>query len=85
MIVPITSLFAAFCQIDDPRKARGVRHPYSSILTLTFLGLLCRQTDMAGLQRWAKDHWKTLTDRCAKNVKLVAVRSRDGNDPSHPP
>ena len=62
MTVPITSLFAAFCQIDDPRKARGVRHPYSSILTLTFLGLLCRQTDMAGLQRWAKDHWKTLQE-----------------------
>ena len=27
-----------------------------------FLGLLCRQTDMASLQRWATDHWKTLKD-----------------------
>src|SRR4051794_19662712 len=58
----ITCLFDAFCQIDDPRKARGVRHPYSSLLTLTSLGLLCRQTDMAGLRRWAKDHWKTLQE-----------------------
>ena len=57
---PITCLFDAFCQIDDPRKARGVRHPFSSLLALTFLGLLCRQTDMAGLQRWASDHWETL-------------------------
>jgi transposase len=25
-----------------------------------------------------------LTARCAKGVKLIAVRSRDGNEPSHP-
>ena len=60
MAAPITLLFDALSQIDDPRKARGVRHPYTSLLALTFLGLLCRQTDMAGLQRWAKDHWQTL-------------------------
>src|SRR5918997_3170438 len=60
MTAPLSTLFDAFAQIDDPRKARGVRHPYASMLALTFLGLLCRQTDMAGLQRWAKDHWQTL-------------------------
>jgi hypothetical protein len=60
MTTPIACLFDAFGQIDDPRKARGVRHPFSSILALTFLGLLCRQTDMASLERWAADHWKTL-------------------------
>lgn len=62
MTPPITCLFDAFRQIDDPRNARGVRHPYHSLLALMFLGLLCRQTDMASLQRWAKDHWKTLKD-----------------------
>lgn len=60
MASQIASLFDAFRQIDDPRKARGVRHPYHSLLSLTFLGLLCRQTDMASLQRWAADHWKLL-------------------------
>src|SRR3954451_3179188 len=60
MTPPISCLFDAFCQIDDPRKARGVRHPYTSLLALTFLGLLCRQTDMASLQRWAGDHWRVL-------------------------
>jgi hypothetical protein len=30
------------------------------MLALAFLGLLCRQVDMAGLQRWAQDHWRTL-------------------------
>lgn len=62
MVPPINRLFDAFRQIDDPRKPRGVRHPYSSLLALTFLGLLCRQTDMACLQRWAADHWKTLKE-----------------------
>ena len=60
MTAPLSTLFDAFAQIDDPRKARGVRHPYASMLSLVFLGLLCRQTDMAGLQRWAGDHWRTL-------------------------
>src|SRR3954447_21428829 len=60
MAAPISTLLDAFARIDDPRKARGVRHPYASILALTFLGLLCRQTDMAGLRRWAADHWRTL-------------------------
>lgn len=60
MAVPVTSLVAAFRRIDDPRKRRGVRHPFHSILALTFLGLLCRQTDFAGLERWAKDHWRAL-------------------------
>lgn len=56
----ITSLLDAFAQVDDPRKPRGVRHPFTSILALTFLGLLCRETDFAGIQRWAADHWRTL-------------------------
>jgi hypothetical protein len=60
MAAPLSTLLDAFAQVDDPRKARGVRHPYASMLTLVFLGLLCRQTDMAGLQRWAGDHWRTL-------------------------
>jgi hypothetical protein len=60
MAAPVVSLLEAFQQIADPRKPRGVRHPYTSMLALTFLGLLCRQTDFASLQRWAKDHWRLL-------------------------
>jgi hypothetical protein len=62
MADPIATLFDAFAQIDDPRKRRGVRHPYAALLTLAFLGLLCRQTDLASIQRWAKDHWRTLRE-----------------------
>jgi hypothetical protein len=62
MAAPIATLLDAFSLIDDPRKPRGVRHPYTSLLALSFLGLLCRQTDLASIQRWAKDHWRTLKD-----------------------
>jgi hypothetical protein len=62
MAAPLISLLDAFRQIDDPRKARGIRHPFTSMLTLTFLGLLGRQTDFASLQRWAQDHWRTLKE-----------------------
>jgi len=60
MVDAVPSLLDAFAQIDDPRKPRGVRHPFTSILALAFLGFLCRQTDFACLQRWAADHWGTL-------------------------
>jgi hypothetical protein len=60
MADPLPSLLEAFARIDDPRKPRGVRHPFTSILALAFLGMLCRETDFACLQRWAADHWGTL-------------------------
>src|SRR5262245_25622827 len=60
MAAPLPSLLDAFARIDDPRKPRGVRHPFTSILARTFLGLLCRETDLACLQRWAADHWRAL-------------------------
>ena len=61
MAAPLPSLLDALSRIDDPRRPRGVRHPFTSILALTSLGLLCRETDFAGLQRWAADHWGTLS------------------------
>jgi hypothetical protein len=60
MAPAVTTLLDAFAQVDDPRKPRGVRHPFTSILALAFLGLLCRETDFACLQRWAADHWGAL-------------------------
>jgi len=63
MIEPALSrLGAVFLQLTDPRQARGVRHPYSSIVALVFLGLLARITEMAVLVRWAAVHWKELQE-----------------------
>ena len=60
MAAPLPSSLEALARIDDPRKPRGVRHPFTSILALAFLGLLCRETDFACLRRWAADHWGAL-------------------------
>ena len=62
MILPfaLPPLMAAMSTITDPRHRRGVRHPFSSILALTLLGLVCRINDFAGLQRWAARHWHLL-------------------------
>ena len=37
-------LFECLEQVPDPRRARGVRHPFQAILRLTLLGLVCGQT-----------------------------------------
>lgn len=54
------TLLASFQQVTDPRHRRGVRHPFAGLLALTFLGLVCRQTDFATIARWAKAHWLVL-------------------------
>lgn len=53
----LPSLMACLSELSDPRQPRGVRHPFSAILGLTLLGLVCRVTDFASLQRWAAGHW----------------------------
>ncbi len=54
------SLLAAFARLTDPRRRRGVRHPFAGLLALTFLGMLCRQADFASIARWARAHWAEL-------------------------
>jgi hypothetical protein len=58
----LAQLEAVFSQISDPRDARGVRHPFSGIVSLVFLGLLGRITEMAVVVRWAKVHWEELKE-----------------------
>ena len=58
----LTELGAVFSQVTDPRKARGVRHPFQGIVALVFLGLLARITEMAVLVRWARAHWDELQE-----------------------
>lgn len=56
----LPSLMSFLSEVSDPRQPRGVRHPFSAILGLTLLGLICRMNDFAGLHRWAKAHWHLL-------------------------
>lgn len=56
----LSSLLAALSELTDPRQPRGVRHPFSGILALSLLGLICRIHEFAALQRWAASHWRLL-------------------------
>jgi hypothetical protein len=58
----LTRLAGVFAGISDPRKARGVRHPFQGMVALVFLGLLARITEMAVLVRWATAHWDELQE-----------------------
>lgn len=57
---PADSLLAALQVLSDPRRRRGVRHPFAGLLALTLLGLICRQTDFAAIARWARRYWADL-------------------------
>lgn len=59
-MAPTPTLLDALQSLTDPRCRRGVRHPFAAVLALTFLGLLCRQTDFATIARWARAHWACL-------------------------
>ena len=56
------SLFDCLEQVADPRKARGVRHPFQAILRLTLLGLVCGQTTMAHIALFSRMHWTMLKE-----------------------
>jgi len=86
----LSQLEAVFSEVSDPRKAIGVRHPFSGIVSLVFLGLLGRITEMAVVVRWANVHWDEdhrytkrpgLTEAFASatNAALAVLR------PIHPP
>jgi hypothetical protein len=62
MLLPsyLPSLMSALSQVADPRQRRGVRHPFSGILGLTLVGMVCRVNDFASLQRWAARNWHLL-------------------------
>ena len=55
------SLFECLEQVPDPRRARGVRHPFQAILRLTLLGLVCGQTTIPHAL-FARMHWPELKE-----------------------
>ena len=54
------TLLDAFSRLDDPRRPRGVRHPFAGMVVLMLLGMLARIREMEVLVRWATVHWDRL-------------------------
>ncbi len=50
------TLFNIVGQITDPRKKRGVRHPFHAILKLVILGYVCRLLWIENTAVYAKKH-----------------------------
>ena len=79
------TLLDAFSRLDDPRSARGVRHPFAGMVVLTLLGMLARIREMEVLVRWATVHWDRLQgplgfDReeppCATTISRTLAKCR---------
>jgi hypothetical protein len=81
------SLLAAMRRLSDPRRPRGVRHPFAALFSLTLLGLLCRQLDFPSIARRADDHGDRLRDalgftrrHAPHNTTLSRARARFSPD-----
>ena len=79
------SLLEVFSRLEDPRKARGIRHPFASIVSLTLLGMLARIREMEVLVRWATVNWDSLreplgfdrdTPPCATTISQTLARCK---------
>ncbi len=57
-----STLLEAFGRLEDPRKPRGVRHPFAGMVVLTLLGMLARIREMEVLVRWATANWSRLRE-----------------------
>lgn len=56
------SLMEVLGNLEDPRAARGVRHPFAGMVLLMLLGMLARIREMEVLVRWATVHWDLLRE-----------------------
>ena len=87
--MPTTTLLEAFGRLEDPRKARGVRHPFAGMVVLTLLGMLARIREMEVLVRWSTANWARLREplgfdrdeppcatTVAKPISLLVIKSR---------
>jgi len=62
-IAPSHTLFEQLNSIQDPRKKRGVRHNFHSILKLVILGFTSRLICIEHIVEFAKEHWNQLKEQ----------------------
>ena len=48
--------------VEEPRDARGIRHPLMNVLTIAVLGCMCRCDDAEALEDWGRKEASWLSD-----------------------
>jgi predicted transposase YbfD/YdcC len=71
----VGSLYAEFCQLHDPRKARGKRYRLETVLTLLVLAKVCGEDKPSGIADWAKHRLEWLCDVLHLERKSMPHRS----------
>jgi DDE_Tnp_1-associated len=61
--LPLTSLYAAFQELPDPRRAQGKRYELALILCLLVLAKLAGQTSLCGATQWLRHRSAALAQR----------------------
>jgi len=56
------ALVRSLSVVEDPRDARGIRHPLVNVLTIAVLGCMCRCDDAEALEDWGRKEADWLTD-----------------------
>jgi hypothetical protein len=56
----VLNLKECLSSIPDPRRRRGIRHPFVGMLMLALVGLLARQTNLQAIIDHGDGHWDTL-------------------------
>lgn len=58
----LRELVSSLSVVEDPRSARGVRHPLVSVLTIAVLGCVCGCNDAEALEDWGRKEVDWLAD-----------------------
>src|SRR5260370_42409661 len=54
------SLMEVLAEVEDPRKARGKRHPLAAILALSVAATLCGANGYGAIAEWGRHHGAAL-------------------------
>jgi hypothetical protein len=74
-VIDVGSLYAAFCELPDLRKARGKRYRLETILTLIVLAKVCGEDKPSGIAEWAKYRLEWLCEVLKLERKTMPHRS----------
>ena len=74
-VFDLGSLYAEFCELCDPRKARGKRYRLETVLTLIVLAKVCGEDKPSGIAEWAQHRLEWLCEVLKLERKTMPHRS----------